>query len=70
MIELVSLLGMNYKDAEEIIRQQGLIPESLPFNMPCPSITLEKDVVRLIYGKAGNVIEAETQASIDAKHSG
>ena len=65
--ELDALVGLRVVDAEIVVRDCGLEPQSYQKDQPVIALSLPDNVVQIGYDN-DIVTSAETQASIDAKY--
>lgn len=66
--QLDSLVGLDLKNAEAIVRSNNFDPYSLEYGTITTALALPKEMVRL-WIKNGKVVLAETQDSIDSKYA-
>jgi hypothetical protein len=66
--ELDALIGLHFDDAADKVSEAGLEPDLCLKGEIRISLSLRGNVVKIVYDDKGNVISAETQASIDDKY--
>lgn len=67
--QLNKLVGLTVAKAKKLVKEAGFVTRVYDENQMLPSITLPKNVVRMFKNENGLIVQAETQAAIDAKYA-